>query len=111
MRPPGDVRTALRRGFAELAAREGPVEWVAVVPLLEPMGISRRSMADMRMVRKTVSNMVQAGELVRAGCQKAAGGRVYRALFEPAELLAPAGPSLRQGLDVESVVQGWGYGQ
>lgn len=111
MRPPGDVRCALRRGFSELARTTGPVDWVAVLPLLEPMGINARSRADCRLVRNTVQNMVRSGELVCAAKHKAEGRRVWRSLYEPAAALVdvadvPArmmAPSV--GADVERAVR------
>jgi hypothetical protein len=75
MRPQGEIRTALRSAFAE----RGPSTWAEVLPAL-PVNVAAPS--EVRMVRRTVENMVQAGELVRAGHHKVAGSRVWRMMYE-----------------------------
>lgn len=83
MRPPGEVREALRAAFEQLCEQQGACNWRATVPLLKPLGIDPASRAEVRLVRATVENMVRAGELDRVGAEKEPGKRVWRALYAP----------------------------
>lgn len=74
-RPAGEIRSALRSAFSEL----GHATWREVLPACP---VNAASPAEALLVRRTVENMVQAGELVRAGAAKAAGSRVWRAVYE-----------------------------
>lgn len=84
MRPPGEVREALREAFRRLGDQQGAASWRDALPLLQHVGIDPRSVAEVRLVRKTVERMVSAGELQVAGRTKAAGKRTWCALYEPA---------------------------
>ena len=75
MRPAGEIRAALRSAFAE----RGHATWREVLPAC-PVNAHARS--EVMLVRRTVENMVQAGELVRAGAAKTAGSRAWRAVYE-----------------------------
>lgn len=78
MRPPGEIREALRSAFAV----RGHATWAEVLPAV-PVNLAAPS--EVRLVRRTVENMVQAGELVRSGASKCAGSRVWRAVYELAD--------------------------
>lgn len=101
MRPPGEVRAALRDVFSRLAVEHGPAGWREVLPLLAPLGIDPRSSAEVRLVRKTVERMVLAGELQAVGRTKDAGQRVWRCLYEPA---APRAAHARPGRQAQPFV-------
>lgn len=75
MRPPGEIRVALRSAFAELQ----PCGWRDVLP---HMPVNPRSPSEVLMVRRTVEHMVQAEELVPVGKQKLAGSRVWYQTYE-----------------------------
>ena len=68
--------------LVEAFAQQAPCGWRDVLPAAQ---INERSHAEVMLVRRTVENMVQAGDLVRVGSQKPAGSRVYSALYEPAK--------------------------
>lgn len=76
MRPPGEIRAALRTAFGDLQ----PCGWRDVLPAV-PM-VNVRSPAEVLLVRRTVENMVQAEELVPVGKQKRAGSRVWYQTYE-----------------------------
>jgi hypothetical protein len=69
------VREQLVQAFEQRA----PCTWQAVLPLV---GVNPRSRSEVVLVRRTVENMKRAGELVHAGRDKAAGSRVWRAMYE-----------------------------
>lgn len=80
-RPAGEIRSALRVAFAS----RGAATWREVAPLVP--GISDRSRADLALVRRTVVNMVSAGELLPVGYGKVAGSLRWHTVYESA---APA---------------------
>lgn len=104
-RPRSDIRLALLEVFAHAA----PCGWRDVLPHLAHIGLDPRSPSEALLVRRTVVNMARAGELVRVGSNKAAGRRVWHALYEPAEP-APAQlcprPEALSGL--ATVMSAWG---
>lgn len=75
-RPAGEIRSALRVAFAS----RGAATWREVAPLVP--GISDRSRADLALVRRTVVNMVSAGELLPVGYGKVAGSQRWHAVYE-----------------------------
>jgi hypothetical protein len=79
-RPAGEIRAALRSAFAEL----GHATWRQVLPACP---VNATAPAEALLVRRTVENMVRAGELVAVGNSRAAGSRIVRTLYE----LAPRG--------------------
>lgn len=85
-RPAGEIRSALRSAFSEL----GHATWREVLPACP---VNAASPAEALLVRRTVENMVRAGELVRVGNSREAGSRIVRTLYE----LAP-----RAGADVDA---------
>lgn len=89
-RPQGEIRALLLAGFAE----RGASTWREVLPAVLPVRVNVRSPAEVRLVRKTVENMVAAGELVKVGVSREAGARVWRAMYEaaPPPEDEPAGP-------------------
>ena len=108
MRPPGEVRAALRDVFSRLAAEHGPAGWREVLPLLAPLGIDPRSSAEVRLVRKTVERMVLAGELQAVGRTKDAGQRVWRCLYEPARPSSPrVGRQAQPFVDLARATRAW----
>lgn len=102
MRPAGEIRTALRAAFAE----RGHATWAEVLPACP---VNAQSPAEVRLVRRTVENMVRAGELVPAGTSKPAGSRVWRTLYELAEPdSAPWSGAATDSLALlQDVVTGW----
>lgn len=80
-RPRGEIRHALRSAFA---ARDHAT-WSEVLPAVP--GVNCASRAEVTLVRRTVENMVQDGELVRCGSVRAASSGRWRVLYE----LAPLG--------------------
>ena len=100
MARPGEVREVLRSVFAS----SGPTSW--------------RSAAELGQVgydcaRRTVENMVQAGELVRCGEEKPPGAQAWRGLYELQDpfVVMPsldAEPSAHPGLDdLAAVTASW----
>lgn len=87
MRPRGEIRAAMADAFAVLLRERGLlVEGVAVD------GVSCRDAAAVAQVgfdaaRRTVENMVRAGELVRISSVKRAGSQHWEGLYVPANLL------------------------
>lgn len=75
-RPAGEIRSALRVAFAA----RGAATWREVAPMVP--GISERSRADLALVRRTVVNMVSAGELLPVGYGKVAGSLRWHAVYE-----------------------------
>ena len=75
--PNGVIRGPLLKAFEELA----PCTWRDVVPAAP---INPACPAEVMLVRRTVENMVRAGDLVSVGFTKAEGSRVWQALYEPA---------------------------
>lgn len=75
-RPTGEIRQALRAAFAV----RGAATWREVAPMVP--GISDRSRADLALVRRTVGNMVNAGELQPVGYGKVAGSQRWHAVYE-----------------------------
>lgn len=75
MRPPGEIRTALRAAFAE----RGHATWGDV---LRDCPVNASCAAEVRLVQHTVENMVRSGELIAVGRQKLAGARGWRRLYE-----------------------------
>lgn len=86
MRPRSEIRAALASAFGE----QGASSWLAVLPAT---GADPRSRSEVVLVRKTVENMVQAGELVPCGREKLQGERVWRSMYELVDPLAEAPPS------------------
>ena len=62
MRPRGEIRMLLRAGFAE----RGACTWREMLPCAQ---VDTRSPAEVRLVRKTVENMVAAAVLFGIGGQ------------------------------------------
>ena len=103
MRPAGEIRAALRAAFAE----RGHATWAEVLPACPVHAGSR---AEGALVRRTVENMVQSGELVRVGSDKTAGSRVWRAVYSLAGADDPPGPWCGSGESLallQDVVTGW----
>lgn len=75
MRPAGEIREALRSAFAERSS----ATWREVLPSC-PVNLA--SPAEVMLVRRTVENMVRAGELEQAGKSKAEGSRIWRTMYE-----------------------------
>lgn len=103
MRPRGEIRMLLRAGFAE----RGACTWREMLPCAQ---VDTRSPAEVRLVRKTVENMVAAGELVKVGVSREAGARVWQAMYEAAP--PPDAPAAEGGagaaLDaLQSITRGW----
>lgn len=107
VRPPGEVRTALREAFVRVSQEHGPAGWRDVLPLLRPLGIDARSCADVRLVRKTVERMVSSGELRAVGSAKDAGQRVWRSLYEPAPVAEPEAECQAGVIDLAQIVRMW----
>ncbi|KQV85450.1 hypothetical protein [Rhizobacter sp. Root1221] len=87
MRPRGEIRDALAQAFIRLLSDRGLlVEGVAVD------GVSVRESAAAAQVgfdaaRRTVENMVRAGQLVRISSVKRAGSQHWEGLYAPAEFV------------------------
>jgi hypothetical protein len=77
-----EIRAALPQAFQAKA----PCGWRDVVA---DVPVNASSPSEVRLVRWTVENMVRAGELVPVGQAKAAGSRVWHALYEPAAWSKP----------------------
>ncbi len=99
MRPAGEIREALRTAFAE----RGACTWRDVAPLVP--GVDAACRADLALVRRTVVNMVSAGELVPAGYAKVAGSARWHAIYEPQEQTTPQPWGGIEAL--ADVVRGW----
>ena len=89
MRPVGEIRQALRSA-APLAPQDGsPVEGASYLGLAEKLAhLGKLSMAapsEVRLVKQTVKNMVQAGELRRVGEQAVPGLRKKLGLYAAAQ--------------------------
>lgn len=100
MRPAGEIREALRAAFAE----HGHATWREVLPACP---VNAASPAEVMLVRRTVKNMVQAGELLDVGTSRQAGSRIVRTVYElagPCEDVAPAGDCLEL---LQDVTRGW----
>lgn len=86
MRPPGEVRAALREVFALHGAA---ATWQDVMqPLAERGVVGLLAPAEVRMVRATIKNMVKAGELRPAGLVQVPGSLRWQAVYVPAGRLA-----------------------
>lgn len=98
MRPAGEIREALRAAFAEA----GHSTWRDVLPACH---VDTSAPSEVLMVRRTVENMVRAGELVKVGNDRQAGSRIVRTLYE----LAPrSGDTASECLDMlQDVTRGW----
>lgn len=95
-RPRSEIREALVSAFIE----RGAATWRAVLPAT---GADARSRSEVLLVRRTVENMVQAGELAPCGREKLQGERVWRTMYELVEA-APA----RDSLDtLQDVARSW----
>lgn len=105
MRPRGNLRQALAHAYAQAGARA----WRDVLPALAPLGINGRSRADVRLVVKTVHNMVAVGELRPVGRDKPAGCRVWRHVYElqpqPCSTAVPAADGGHAAL--QAVTRAW----
>lgn len=101
MRPRGEVREAIARAAQSLAEQGTPPTWRELVGHVK--GMSPASPADVRLVRKTVENMAQAGELVRAGERRVQG------VARPMTQWKPRGASwVHQGAPMlDGIVRGW----
>ncbi len=103
MRPPGEVREALRAAFAE----RGASTWQEVVPSVA--GMSQHSRADLSLVRRTVCNMVVAGELVPAGHCKVAGSSRWHVIYEAVGAADDGTPQPWGGIEaLATAVKTWG---
>lgn len=103
MRPPGEIREALRAAFAE----RGHATWREVLPACP---VNAASPSGVLLVRRTVENMVRAGELVDVGTSRAAGSRIARKLYELADPGLQPAPwcTAGEGLDaLQDVTRGW----
>lgn len=105
MRPAGEIREALRSAFAE----RGHATWREVLPACP---VNPASPSGVLLVRRTVENMVRAGELVDVGTSRQAGSRIARKLYELAGPVGGAhdGPWSTPGdsLDMlQDVTRGW----
>ena len=98
MRPRGEIRELLFAGFCE---RQAAATWREVLPVT---GVDVRSPAEVTLVRRTVENMVRAGELQRAD---EPGERARMARYRPAVRAgdAPAAAARSEGL--EDVARSW----
>lgn len=98
-RPRGEIRALLMSGFAERGAS-------TVMEVLPYARVDGRSPAEVRLVRKTVENMVAAGDLVKVGMSRPAGGRVWHGMYEPAP--APEASPASAALDeLQRVTHCW----
>lgn len=74
MRPPGEVRLALREALFALAPEHGPMNFRQVAAAAN-VGAS--------VAQVTLDNMARAGEVVVAGREKPAGSSHWHALYQP----------------------------
>jgi hypothetical protein len=91
MRPRGEIRDAMASAFLRLVTERGlVVDGVAVdgVTCREASAVAQVGFA---LGRRTVENMLQAGELVRVGRVKPAGSQHWSGLYAPAAF-APCDP-------------------
>lgn len=83
-------RSEIRLGVRAVFEQRGHATWREVLPLT---GVNPRAPGEVLLVRRTVENMVRAGELVKVGVSRDAGSRVYRSLYElNPEASAPSAP-------------------
>lgn len=102
MRPPGEIREALRQVLPALAGESGALTWRDLVPHVP--GVNPASPADVRLVKKTVENMAQAGELERTGQVRVNGACRPMVTYRPRS----AGGWVTQGTQMlEGVLRGW----
>ena len=106
MRPRSEFRTLLANVFE----RQAPCGWRDAVPHAP---VDLRSSAEVRLVRKTVENMVMAGELVAVGQAKAAGSRAWHTLYEPAAWQTENEPGVDQMREdslcaIGAITSAWG---
>lgn len=80
MRPRGEVRQALLDAAVQLQAERGACNW---------RDLAAAAQVGTELAHTTVRNMARAGDLVRVGHEKRAGGG-WCALYEPAPPLAGA---------------------
>lgn len=76
MRPPGEIRKALRRAAQELQAEQSAATW---------RDMAARASVGFRVARRTVCNMAHAGELQAVGAAKRAHSNRWMTLYAPAE--------------------------
>jgi hypothetical protein len=76
MRPRSEIRQTVAAVAEQLHAQGNEPTWRDIAQRVP--GIDLRSPADARLVRKTVENMLDAGELEAAGRRQAPSGRVMR---------------------------------
>lgn len=93
MRPQGVIRIALLEAAVRLYEEQGGATWVeiavaarvAVAPEHSIAGETEQRGIDARLAKKTVHNMVDAGQLEIIGSHKPPGSRHWHALFAPAQ--------------------------
>lgn len=96
-RPRGEIRNALVQAFERL--EEATIREVAPAA-----GINPASPSEYRMVVRTVSSMVQCGELMRCGRFKPAGSRAWQGIYTMAMDEGTAEP----GVDLQHLLRAWG---
>lgn len=80
--------------------------------MLPRAGVNPAAPAEVRLVRRTVERMVQAGELARCGAERDAGGRAWRAVYEAADTTPPSTTGLGGAADaVDAVMRSWVRGR
>lgn len=86
-RPQSEFRRTVMQAARQMAAEGGPFTWHDLADRLE--GISRASPADCRLLRRTVENMHEAGELGKVGERSVPGSRRPMNLYMPGDGVAP----------------------
>lgn len=97
MRPAGEIRQALRAAVPNQAPGVTGASYLDMAQRLAGMaGLNPAAPAELRLVRQTVKNMVQAGELVKVGRTKRLG--LYAAV---------AAHQARSGWDATALQAAW----
>lgn len=105
MRPAGEIRQALRDAVRELHGVQGSASLLDLAPRVPRLNPAAPS--EMELVRRTLVNMADAGELQRVGKHKPPGSARWFTLYEPAEpaepeaaaAVLPPEPPAQAGLD------------
>jgi hypothetical protein len=99
MRPPGDIRKALRRAARELQAEQSAATW---------RDMAARASVGFKVARRTVDNMERAGELERVGAAKRAHSNRWMTLYAPTEPApAPSSSPAPATPAIETVMRAW----
>jgi hypothetical protein len=96
MRPPGEIRKALRRAARELQAEQSAATW---------RDMAARASVGFKVARRTVDNMARAGELQPVGAAKRAHSNRWMTLYAPAEAAPAAAPAPAPA--IETVMRAW----